>query len=341
MIPLLLLIISQNHITDEHRSQLKTFSPQRRNENGEPASNQISNPMTMLTSTEVLDPELTLPDDFDFVNLLSTTESSINPNDLNMGGIANSVSTGSALSSDLFENNPTYNQHHFAAPEMTENIFIEESQDQFLLSLGDNFANPTSPIRSTEEALRKSPEGTESHFNSQPAILNQPTNVQINSHQIGKSAIWLAIENDHADIVLTILKHEPRSATEIYNGATVLHAVARKGMVDVVKELLIRCAYLGVRKMGSPGQASNYMDQSDLEPLIHMCDGSGMTALHVAVEANQGTIVALLLQTGIGLEIRDDRGRTALHIAGSAGYAGLVELLLNNGADASARMGKR
>ena len=56
------------------------------------------------------------------------------------------------------------------------------------------------------------------------------------------------------------------------------------------------------------------------------------TALHCAAEAGQVTTILTLLETGLGVDIRDRRGRTSLHCATVSGHLSAIQTLLEYGA---------
>jgi len=65
-------------------------------------------------------------------------------------------------------------------------------------------------------------------------------------------------------------------------------------------------------------------------------DENQMTALHWACVYGRLEIVALLLDNGADIEMKDSKGWTALHFAANSGYLDVVELLLASCADVEA-----
>lgn len=64
---------------------------------------------------------------------------------------------------------------------------------------------------------------------------------------------------------------------------------------------------------------------------IYFCDPDmGNTALHCAINANNPTILALLLRAGLSPDSLNDYYRTPLHLAAIAGHANLVAILLDH-----------
>lgn len=104
-------------------------------------------------------------------------------------------------------------------------------------------------------------------------------------------------------------------ATEIFEGnwwyLSPLALAAKQGHEDISALLLRRGAKIEAK--------------SDYGPTI--------SALNVAITANQKSIVRLLLTHGADVEMRDVEGSTALHIAVRYAQTNIVELLLAHGAD--------
>uniref|UniRef100_A0A1I8MRV3 Acyl-CoA-binding domain-containing protein 6 n=1 Tax=Musca domestica TaxID=7370 RepID=A0A1I8MRV3_MUSDO len=72
------------------------------------------------------------------------------------------------------------------------------------------------------------------------------------------------------------------------------------------------------------------LNKSDLETL----DDTGLGLIHWATDANDVTILSLLLSSGCPVDLRDaEDQQTALHYAASCGHAECVRLLLQYGAD--------
>ena len=64
---------------------------------------------------------------------------------------------------------------------------------------------------------------------------------------------------------------------------------------------------------------------------IYFCDPDmGNTALHCAINANNPTILTLLLRAGLSPDARNDYHRTPLHLAAMAGHANLLAILLDH-----------
>ena len=64
---------------------------------------------------------------------------------------------------------------------------------------------------------------------------------------------------------------------------------------------------------------------------IYFCDPDlGNTAIHCAVNANNATILSLLLNAGLSPDSLNDYHRTPLHLAAISGHANLVTILLEN-----------
>lgn len=130
-------------------------------------------------------------------------------------------------------------------------------------------------------------------------------------------------------------------------------AIVREGDADMLMTLLQRA-----RVNLQPRQDS--MDESepaplmlavqqDNEPLISVLldfgadantqssDAEAWTALHIAAEWGNISVVTRLLQAGANVEARSSEGETPLHIAVRSSHLSTVNVLLSAGADAQAR----
>lgn len=99
-------------------------------------------------------------------------------------------------------------------------------------------------------------------------------------------------------------------------GKTPLMLAVMLGFVEIAKILI------------DAGADVNTISQPDDKVLVlFRGDGISRTALHFAVEANQTSAVALLLEAGADRNIRDSEGNTPLDVATHKGFADTVALL--------------
>ena len=95
----------------------------------------------------------------------------------------------------------------------------------------------------------------------------------------------------------------------IFEGQPVLLLAARKGHVDIVREIISRA------------------------PDFEETDDDGWTALHVAAYKGHQSVVQVLLDARVDVAAETPSHKTALHYAARGGFDVVVELLLNAGAD--------
>lgn len=73
---------------------------------------------------------------------------------------------------------------------------------------------------------------------------------------------------------------------------------------------------------------------------INARDGKGRSALHLAIISDcYSTVVALVQNPDIDLELKDDAGLTPLHQSILANHEEIVKHLISNGADLNVKIG--
>lgn len=102
---------------------------------------------------------------------------------------------------------------------------------------------------------------------------------------------------------------------------TALHMAAARGAVDIAELLIKAGAGADVDAEAGAGQGSAH-------------------PLHLATQFNHPAVVALLLDHGAKVDVKDSRGDTALLLAAKSGYTGIAEQLLQGGADPLAGDGR-
>jgi len=91
--------------------------------------------------------------------------------------------------------------------------------------------------------------------------------------------------------------------------------------------------------------AVGLQDESEVTRLLengvdpNEVDNEGRTVLHMTAEEGQTSLVRLLLEHGVHINVdeRDRDGRTPLHVAAEKGNIGAAEALINNGADVNVK----
>ncbi|CAL0299221.1 unnamed protein product [Lupinus luteus] len=187
----------------------------------------------------------------------------------------------------------------------------------------------------------------------------------------GNTALHLAVEEHRRDCARLLLsngaKINIRNAGE---GDTPLHIAASTGDDNMVKLLLQKGANKDVRnKQGKTaydfaaenghvslfdvlylgdklctaarkGEVRTILKILESGAGINGRDQNGWTALHRASFKGRIDVVRVLLEKGIDFDAKDEEGYTALHCASESGHADVTELLVKKGADVEARTRK-
>jgi ankyrin repeat protein len=135
------------------------------------------------------------------------------------------------------------------------------------------------------------------------ARLAEGVNTEVRERQ-GRTALMLAAENGHAEIVRILVEHgaDLNAKSRDLQLTSLMYAVV-KGHPDIVENVTEYGADVNAR------------------------DGAGRTALMLAVQYKNRDLVHLLLNKGARPDIADAEGRTALVIARYHGYEDIAELL--------------
>ncbi|PSK34012.1 hypothetical protein B9Z65_8338 [Elsinoe australis] len=150
----------------------------------------------------------------------------------------------------------------------------------------------------------------DTHVSTSPykRSFHEPGPSQSNVPLKPRSALQLALDNNHFGTVKILLKSNPNMAFHIYKGRTVMYHVMLSDQDGLLQDLL------------------------------HLRDVNGRTLLHIAVEEEDQTALDRLLQAGADLECKDHAGRTPLHLAGMNGQESIVKFLILRGADVHAKV---
>ena len=163
-------------------------------------------------------------------------------------------------------------------------------------------------------------------------------------HKDGKTALHLAAESGHLDIVKLLLDCGANVNSRGNFDRAALHLAAESGHLDIVK-LLLDCG-ANVNSRGNFDRTALHLaaESGHLDVVqlllergadIDIRAKNGRTALYFAAKSGHLDITKLLLERGADINIRAKSGRTALHLAAESGHLDLIELLLKRGADAS------
>ncbi|KAK6508725.1 hypothetical protein TWF506_010803 [Arthrobotrys conoides] len=131
----------------------------------------------------------------------------------------------------------------------------------------------------------------------------------------GRTTGLIALEQGWTNIFSLLLKRglslEKPLSRRIWNSGTPLHIAAAYGFEETIKEIL---------EIGAMGAT---------EFNISKTDSAGNTALHNAVNTGFITIVQLLVENGIDIDLENENGKTALDLATELGYDQIEKYLRN------------
>ena len=141
------------------------------------------------------------------------------------------------------------------------------------------------------------------------------------TNELGKTALHLATENNHINVVEVLLRHKRLSREKIINlmgakdkkGNTVFHYAAKSGHTEVVKKI-----FAAIKELGIKGE--------DAYKLLAQKDDGGNTVFHYAAKSGHTEVVkeifAAIKELGIKgedayklLAQKDDEGNTVFHSA--------------------------
>ena len=158
----------------------------------------------------------------------------------------------------------------------------------------------------------------------------------------GCTALHLAADNNHADVVQVLIDAGADIDVRDNLGSSPLLLACHSGSLDAVK-ILVR-AGAGVRV------TNNYEDMCLIlaasrghtetvrylvgfpEVEVDHTDDEGRTALHCAVENNHADVVQVLIDAGADIEVRDQLGSSPLLLACRSGSLDVVKSLVRAGA---------
>jgi len=156
------------------------------------------------------------------------------------------------------------------------------------------------------------------------------------------SALHLACEKGHFNIVELLLAHKADVDSKSRNGITVLIHACSKNHFEIVKLLLDNKADANKKAPYGDSALVNAAELNNIEMVrllldrqadVNLIAPRGNSALFFAVKYNNIEMVRLLLARGADVNIKTRNGFSALHIACSSGNLEIVKLLLENNAD--------
>ncbi|XP_067668335.1 ankyrin repeat domain-containing protein 50-like [Haliotis asinina] len=164
----------------------------------------------------------------------------------------------------------------------------------------------------------------------------------------GRTAVMLAADNGHRDVLELLVGRGANVALTDENGDNFLHCACREGHAEVVKYILLQ-DLVDINSLGhekkSPVLIAGEQGHTEVVELLvkHGADlslreKSGSNTLHRACYYGQFDVVKHILSLNrVDINCRGYMKRTPVMVAAEQGYKKIVELLVNHGADLSLR----
>jgi ankyrin repeat protein len=176
---------------------------------------------------------------------------------------------------------------------------------EFLISRGE----PFDPNNEAALATRLNLATTFGNFEMAKLAVDLGADVNKVSTPDGMTELHFAVYCGHADIVSLLIKHGAGVQVANNEGIPPLWHAVNGGRSDVVKLLL------------QHGASFDYVEPAH-----------NRTLLHAAALRGQAETVALLLEHGLDVNVKDNDEHVPLYYAGRYGHASTANLLLENGA---------
>ena len=162
----------------------------------------------------------------------------------------------------------------------------------------------------------------------------------------GATALMLASQKGHSDIVKILLTKNPHINTQGETGWTAFMLASRYNHVDVVKLLLERNLDINMQKPDgwTALMLASYLGHDEVVRLlllqdktfVNMQNNDGWTALMLAIQSYHDLPVKYLLtKQQADLNLQNNKGMTALMLASVIGNFQVVELLLERHVDSN------
>ena len=157
--------------------------------------------------------------------------------------------------------------------------------------------------------------------------------------KLGKNALMCALESECIDVAKILLSHTKSPSIQDSEGLTALHAAARIGALEMVKELLKRnCPLLPAKESSwslTPLHEAIQCDQLEVVQELYRHDSDqevtskgGYRPMHLAASENSLRVAKYFAGIGWDRNPRLPDGKTALHIAAEQGHNDFIEFLL-------------
>ncbi|KAL4957404.1 ankyrin repeat-containing domain protein [Aspergillus filifer] len=146
------------------------------------------------------------------------------------------------------------------------------------------------------------------------------------------TALHIAVEHEHGNLVQMLLAHEPQQySVQDSRGRTALHIAAQRSLRDILVKLLAMETDMEMEAPGSDEDSgfgsSSGSGSGSATPTrtLDLRDADGQTALYIATERGQEAMVQELLRYGANPNIGDWSGKRPLHIATLRGDKVILE----------------
>ena len=166
------------------------------------------------------------------------------------------------------------------------------------------------------------------------------------SHLVDLLPLNVAVDHQHTEIAAVFLEQEQPADIQNKKGMTTLHRAIEKGLIDIVRMLLVRkCSLKLMDESGRTalGLALEKGRQDMVEVLLTFskeadsCINVGrLPPLYLAVCHCGVAVVQMLLDRGGHVNCTGERGQSPLYVAVREGNLDMIRLLLAAGADVNA-----
>ncbi|KAI2492671.1 serine/threonine kinase [Fragilaria crotonensis] len=177
-------------------------------------------------------------------------------------------------------------------------------------------------------------------------LLRAGANVNAQRTDIGVTALYVASEFGHVEVVRALLQNNKVDVNlrRTDDGTTALYVASQNGQLEVVRELL-RNNKVDVNLQHTCGSTALYMasqnghvevvrellQNNKVDVNLQRTDDGGTTALYIASEFGHLEVVRALLQNNkVDVNLQKTGGYTALYIASEKGHVEIVRALLQN-----------
>ncbi|KAI9773692.1 MAG: hypothetical protein M1840_006966 [Geoglossum simile] len=161
---------------------------------------------------------------------------------------------------------------------------------------------------------------------------------------VGATALFIAVERDHLDIVRILLSAGVDINSKDSIGQTALYRATRRGSEVMVRMLLDNGAGVNIKDDQSKTAWSGNAHTSNNKTLSLLLEAradpdttgpDGVSLLYIAASSGDQALVSYLIQSGANPSIKTKYKWTPLHWAAGNGHLGCVKLLIRAGAELS------